>query len=151
MKGVGAVRNPCSVWFGKHRVGAFCASTGASASTPVGAEGSTLVAVLGDFNETPDGAPLKPLLKDGSDLVDVMVHPAFVGDGRPGTHGNGTGSGKLDYILMSPALAARVTADGVERRGVWGGKNGTLFPHLPEITKEIEAASDHAALFVDFA
>jgi hypothetical protein len=90
-------------------------------------------------------------LKDGSDLVDVMVHPAFVGDGRPGTFGNGTASSKLDYILMSPALAARVTAGGVERRGVWGGKNGTLFPHLPEITKAIEAASDHAALFVDFA
>jgi endonuclease/exonuclease/phosphatase family metal-dependent hydrolase len=115
------------------------------------AEGSTLIAVLGDFNDSPDSEPLKPLLKDGSDLVDVMVHPAFVGDGRPGTFGNGTASSKLDYILMSPALAARVTAGGVERRGVWGGKNGTLFPHLPEITKAIEAASDHAALFVDFA
>jgi len=115
------------------------------------AEGATLVAVLGDLNETPDGAPLKPLVKDGSDLVDVMVHPAFVGDGRPGTHGNGTASGKLDYILMSPALAARVTAGGIERRGVFGGTNGTLFPHLPEITKAIESASDHAALFVDFA
>ena len=57
---------------------------------------------------------------------------------------------KLDYILLSPALAARVTAGGVERRGVWGGTNGTLFPHLPEITKEVEAASDHAALLVDF-
>jgi hypothetical protein len=33
-------------------------------------------------------APIKPLLKNGSDLVDVMVHSAFVGDGRPGTHGN---------------------------------------------------------------
>jgi hypothetical protein len=52
---------------------------------------------------------------------------------------------------MSPPLAARVTAGGIERRGVFGGTNGTLFPHLPEITKAIEAASDHAALFVDFA
>ena len=112
--------------------------------------GANLVAVVGDFNDTPDSESLKPLVKAGSDLVDVMAHPTFAGDGRPGTHGNGTASAKLDYILLSPALAARVTAGGVERRGVWGGTNGTLFPHLPEITKEVEAASDHAALFVDF-
>ena len=52
---------------------------------------------------------------------------------------------------MSPALAARVTHAGIERRGVFGGQNGTLFPHLPEITTAVEAASDHAALFIDFA
>jgi endonuclease/exonuclease/phosphatase family metal-dependent hydrolase len=114
------------------------------------AEGVTLIAVIGDFNEVPDGAPVAPLLQNGSDLVDVMAHPKFVGDGRPGTHGNGTASAKLDYILMSPALSARVTHGGIERRGVWGGVHGTLFPHLPEITQAIEAASDHAALFVDF-
>ena len=79
------------------------------------------------------------------------VCPLLPSSGRPGTHGNGTASSKLDYILLSPALAARVTAGGIERRGVWGGTNGTLFPHLPEITQEIESASDHAALFVDFA
>ncbi len=112
--------------------------------------GMNLVAVLGDLNDVPDSDPLEPLVREGSDLVDVMVHPKFTGDGRPGTHGNGTKSAKLDYILMSPALAARVTAAGIERRGVWGGKHGTLFPHLPTITKEIESASDHAALFVDF-
>jgi hypothetical protein len=33
--------------------------------------------------------------------------------------------------------------------GVWGGTNGTLFPHFPEITKESEAASDHAAIFAE--
>lgn len=114
------------------------------------AAGAQLVAVLGDLNDTPASAPLEPLLQNGADLVDVMVHPRFTGDGRPGTHGNGTASAKLDYLLMSPALATRVTACGIERRGVWGGVNGTLFPHLPEITKKIEAASDHAALFVDF-
>jgi endonuclease/exonuclease/phosphatase family metal-dependent hydrolase len=115
------------------------------------ASGASLVAVVGDLNDTPASAPLQPLVQNGTDLVDVMAHPLFTGDGRPGTHGNGTASAKLDYLLMSPALAARVTAAGVERRGVWGGVNGTLFPHLPEITAKIESASDHAALFVDFA
>jgi hypothetical protein len=33
--------------------------------------------------------------------------------------------------------------------GVWGGKNGTLFPHYATITKPIEAASDHAAIYAD--
>lgn len=31
----------------------------------------------------------------------------------------------------------------------WGGTNGKLFLHLPEITREEEAASDHAALVVE--
>lgn len=113
------------------------------------AEGHALVAVLGDLNEIPDEAPMDPLVREGSNLTDVMVHPTFVGDGRPGTHGNGTKSAKLDYILMSPALSAKVTAGGIERRGVWGGKHGTLFPHLPEMQTEKDAASDHAALWVD--
>jgi hypothetical protein len=105
--------------------------------------------VLGDLNEIPDASPMDPLIRQGSQLTDVMVHPKFVGDGRPGTHGNGTKSSKLDYILMSPKLSDKVTAAGVERKGVWGGKNGTLFPHLPTMKSAVDAASDHAALFIE--
>ena len=107
------------------------------------------IAVLGDLNEIPDEPPLDPLLRNGSTLKDIMSHPKFKGDGRPGTHGNGTKSGKFDYILMSPKLWDKVIEGGIERRGIWGGKNGTLFPHLPTMTKPEEAASDHAALWVD--
>jgi endonuclease/exonuclease/phosphatase family metal-dependent hydrolase len=113
------------------------------------AEGYEYIAVIGDLNETPDETPLDPLLRNGSDLQDIMNHPNFAGDGRPGTHGNGNKSGKLDYILMSPKLAGKATAGGIERRGVWGGKNGTLFPHLPTIQEETDAASDHAALWAE--
>ena len=113
-------------------------------------DGWNLIAIVGDFNDTPGSGPLKPLLNNGSDLVDVTDHAKYVSDGRPGTFANGTKSQKIDYILLSPDLAGRLTAGGVERRGVWGGKNGTLFPHLPEITSPIEAASDHAALWVEF-
>lgn len=89
------------------------------------------------------------MIKDGSTLLDVMAHPKFAGDRRPGTIGNGTKSDKFDYILMSPRLADKVLNAGIERRGVWGGKHGTLFPHFPEIKVEKDAASDHAAVWVE--
>ena len=111
--------------------------------------GYEYIAVLGDLNETPDAPPMDPLIREGSTLVDVMVHPKFLGDGRPGTHGNGTASSKLDYILMSPELSSKVTSAGIERRGVWGGKNGNLFPHLATMKSSRDAASDHAALWAD--
>jgi endonuclease/exonuclease/phosphatase family metal-dependent hydrolase len=112
-------------------------------------QGYDYIAICGDFNDTPDSDPLSPLLQDSSSLTDVMAHPKFVGDGRPGTHGNGTKTAKFDYILMSPKLADKVVSAAIERRGVWGGKNGTLFPHFPEMKTEKDAASDHAALWVD--
>jgi len=50
---------------------------------------------------------------------------------------------------MSPKLASEVQQGGIERRGVWGGKYGDLFPHFPEIKTAKDAASDHAALWVE--
>ena len=100
------------------------------------------IAVLGDFNDTPDSDPLAPLLGQGSELKDVSAHPAFQGDGRPGTFGNGTKSEKFDYILLSPELFAKVTQAGVFRKGVWGGKNGTLFEHYVS-HPELLAARPH--------
>jgi hypothetical protein len=38
------------------------------------------------------------------------------------------------------------TAVGVERRGVWAPRT---FPHFAEIGNAVEAASDHAAVWVD--
>jgi endonuclease/exonuclease/phosphatase family metal-dependent hydrolase len=113
------------------------------------ASGFDCLAVAGDLNEVPEGSPLDPLIREGSQLTDIVAHGEFAGDGRPGTHGNGTKSAKLDYILMSPQLAAKVVKGGIERRGVWGGKHGTLFPHLPTIKVEKDAASDHAALWAE--
>jgi len=87
--------------------------------------------------------------RQGSPLRDVSSHPAYDDGGWPGTHGNCGPSAKLDHLLLSPALYACVTAAGVERRGMWGGVNGTLWPHFDEVTRADEAASDHAALWVD--
>jgi endonuclease/exonuclease/phosphatase family metal-dependent hydrolase len=113
--------------------------------------GLTHIAVLGDFNDTPEAAPLAPLLGNGSNLRDISTHPKFESDGRPGTFGNGTKAEKIDYILLSPELFGTVKHAGVFRKGVWGGKNGELFPHFPEMTRPVHAASDHAAVFVDLA
>jgi endonuclease/exonuclease/phosphatase family metal-dependent hydrolase len=111
--------------------------------------GITRIAVIGDFNDTPDSAPLQPLLGQGSSLRDVSLHPQYQNDGRPGTFANGTKSEKFDYILLSPALFAAVTAAGVFRKGVWGGAHGMLWPIYPEMTTAVQAASDHAAIWVD--
>ena len=112
-------------------------------------QGIEFIAIVGDLNDTPNSDPLQPLLNNELGLTDIMTHDKFTGDGRPGTFGNGSASQKLDYILMSPQLVDKVTKGGVERRGVWGGEHGTLFPHFPEIKTAKDAASDHAALWVD--
>lgn len=112
------------------------------------AEGEPNVVVLGDLNDTPDSAPLAPLLAQ-TDLRDIAEHPSFTSDGRPGTFANGTKSNKIDYVLLSPALFGRVTGGGILRKGVWGGKHGTLWPIYPTMTAPVHAASDHAAIFAD--
>lgn len=104
-------------------------------------------AVVGDLNDTPASTPLAPLVQQ-TDLEDVMSHPLYLSDSdhRPGTYGSGAKSNKIDYLLLSPALWAMVSAVGVERRGVWAPRT---FPHFPEIGSAVEAASDHAAVWVD--
>ncbi len=113
------------------------------------AAGDEHVAILGDFNDTPDSAPLAPLLGGASAPQDVSAHSDFDDGGRPGTFGNGTKAQKIDYILLSPGLFAKMAKGGIERRGVWGGKNGTLFPHFDELKSEVDAASDHALVWAD--
>jgi len=112
------------------------------------ADGVDNVVVLGDLNDTPDSVPLRPLLA-GTDLRDITEHPAFVSDGRIGTYANGTAKQKIDYVLLSPALYDRVVGGAIFRMGVWGGKNGTLFPHYPTMTSATHAGSDHAAIYAD--
>jgi endonuclease/exonuclease/phosphatase family metal-dependent hydrolase len=111
-------------------------------------EGLSHVAVVGDLNDTPDSAPLAPLLRD-TDLRDISVHPAFDDGGRPGTYGYCTARNKLDYVLLSPALFARATGGGIHRKGVWGGRRGTLWPIYDTMAKAVHAGSDHAVIYAD--
>lgn len=111
-------------------------------------EGETHVAVIGDLNDTPDSAPLAPLLK-ATDLVDAQWHPAFDDGGFPGTYGASTAANKIDYLLLSPMLLEKVTAGGIFRRGVWPGVRPKKWEVYPELTRPEQAASDHAALWVE--
>jgi len=111
-------------------------------------EGAAMIAVLGDLNDVPESEALAPLMAQG-DLKDISTHPAFEGDGRPGTFASGSARDKLDYILLSPALYGRVTGAGIWRKGVWGGGKQPVWEVYPEMTSQQLAASDHAALWCD--
>jgi hypothetical protein len=112
-------------------------------------EGWTHVAVVGDFNDTPASAPLDPLLTTPTSR-NVSAHPNYIQDGRTGTFQ--TSKDKLDHLLLSPELFAVVTSAGLNRSGVWHGPNvKNPWPMLKQLTKERDAASDHAAIFADLA
>ena len=114
------------------------------------ARGEPLVAVVGDFNDTPDSEALAPLLK-GTDLRDAFEHPAFDYGGFPGTYGSSRAPSKIDFILLSPALFAAVHAGGVWRKGMWPGIRPAKWPVYETLGKPTQAASDHAAVWVDLA
>ncbi len=120
--------------------------------------GQNNVVVLGDLNDTPESAPLQPLL-DGTDLRDVSEHPDFeVGefnvpqgnnDRGIGTFGLGNDNQKIDYILLSPALFDRVTSAGLWRKGAWPGSRPQRWEVYKQLTEEIHAASDHHAIWAN--
>jgi endonuclease/exonuclease/phosphatase family metal-dependent hydrolase len=108
-----------------------------------------LVAVMGDFNDSPQSEALKPLLQS-TDLRDISTHPAFENGGLPGTHGTCVSrESKIDYLLLSPALFARATGGGVCRKGMWPGDRRKRWETFPELTQEHEVASDHALIWAD--
>lgn len=112
------------------------------------ANGQKYVAVVGDFNDTPDSDALAPLLAE-TDLQDISKHPNFADGGRPGTYGACSAGNKIDYILLSPALWTLVTAGGINRVGVWPGVRPAKWPVLDSLVEPSQAASDHAAIWCD--
>lgn len=111
-------------------------------------DGVQLIAVVGDLNDFPASPPLKALI-EGTNLKDISTHAAFDNGGFPGTFGGCTAQNKIDYILMSPELLAKVTAGGVFRKGMWPGVSPPKWQKYDEITTPVEAASDHAAIWVE--
>lgn len=110
--------------------------------------GQANIAVLGDLNDFPGSEPLTPLL-DGTDLKDIGTHANFDGGGFPGTYGGAGAKQKIDYVLLSPALWQKVQRGGIFRKGMWPGVRPVKWEKYPEIEKEVNAASDHGAIWAE--
>jgi endonuclease/exonuclease/phosphatase family metal-dependent hydrolase len=113
----------------------------------VRSDGQPNVVVCGDFNDNPGAAPLAPL--EATDLKRAATHPTFDDGGKPGTFGNCTATQNFDHLFLSPALYKVVTGGGIYRCGAWGGTKGDMWDHYASMTRQVQAASDHAAVFVD--
>ena len=124
------------------------------------AAGAEFIAVVGDFNKRPDHASLRPLLGPDSPLVDAYSLAAFTGlfdpldhdRERPGSFQSCTIGNRLDYLLLSPELAGRVTAAWCFRRGSGAAvqrERPRLWDAYPEITSARHAASDHGGVWVE--
>ncbi len=104
-----------------------------------------LVVVAGDFNDTPDSAPLQPLLRTPH-LRDVLRRLPV--DQR-WTY---KGGDQIDYLLVSRPLWDRIQAVGVERRGIYRrAAEGDPDQMFPEVSGIATQASDHGAVWVDIA
>ena len=102
------------------------------------------VLVAGDFNDVPDSEPLAAMFVDG--FEDVRNHPDYPTD-RPGTYQTGLASQKIDYLVMSPQLRAKLLTTGIERRGSFHPK---LWDPFDTVTKASQEASDHHLLWANF-
>jgi endonuclease/exonuclease/phosphatase family metal-dependent hydrolase len=110
-------------------------------------EGWERIMIAGDLNDTPDSAPLRPLIVE-TDLKDASEYPGFDWSGGPGTYGDR--EEKIDYLLLSPALFAAIKGGGINRKGVWRSASAHhTWQMLPTLTNPDEAGSDHAAIWVD--
>lgn len=104
-----------------------------------------LVVVAGDLNDTPESAPLQPLLGTPRlrDALDSLPADEERWTYRAPKH-------QIDFLLLSEPLSSRLGAVGIERRGIFhatgfGGKH----PHFAEVTSDKDAASDHAAVWAE--
>jgi endonuclease/exonuclease/phosphatase family metal-dependent hydrolase len=106
---------------------------------------TSLVLIAGDLNDTPDVPQFASLWQNG--FVDVRDHPSYPTD-RPGTFDTGTAANKIDYLIMSPKLRAKLKATGIERRGSYHPNTWVPFD---TVKKKADEASDHHLVWADFA
>jgi endonuclease/exonuclease/phosphatase family metal-dependent hydrolase len=104
-----------------------------------------LVLIAGDLNDTPGEPLFASLWQDG--FVDVADHLSYPTD-RPGTFDTGTAANKIDYLIMSPKLRAKLTHTGIERRGSYHPHTWVPFD---TVTKKADEASDHQLVWADFS
>ena len=114
------------------------------------------VIVLGDFNEGPkqgstQAVNLLNLYNNNSPLVDCYSLPYFQVGKKPGSFDSCGITDRFDYIFISQSLQPHFTNGGLFRKGLWGSRKTrpTDWITYEEITKSVEQASDHAAIFID--
>ena len=101
------------------------------------------VLVLGDFNDTPDRAPLQGLLA-APGLTNVLS-ATIPNPADRWTYHYKNQKSQIDYLLASNALPP--VAAGIERRGIFGVAGVERFD---TVTADTNAASDHAAVWGEF-
>ena len=108
------------------------------------------VIVAGDLNDTPDSDPLSPIL-DRADVHDCL-EAASVPAGKRWTYSYRGQKNQIDYVLISTALKAKLTAAGVDRRGIanLSDLTGGEETSMTGITNWRNAASDHGAVWAEF-
>jgi endonuclease/exonuclease/phosphatase family metal-dependent hydrolase len=94
---------------------------------------------------------LSALFDNNSPLIDCYSLPGFDVGNKPGTFDSCGLHNRLDYIFISRSLEASATGGALFRKGLWGGRvtRPTAWETYPEITKSVEQASDHSAVYVD--
>ncbi len=100
------------------------------------------VMLAGDLNDTPETPIFASLWQDG--FTDIGKHPSYPAI-RPGTYN--TGLEKIDYMISSTDLFARLTDTGIERRGTY---HPELWESYPEVTGKATEASDHHLIWGKF-
>lgn len=108
-----------------------------------------LVVVAGDLNDTPDSAPLAPLLAVPG-LTDVLA--AKVPDPAERWTYHYRQNQQIDYLLVSRPLADRLQAAGVHRKGMHDLHRHSTSGERQygSVTRAANAASDHGAVWADF-
>lgn len=108
------------------------------------------VIVCGDFNDTPTGRPLAPLVRETPHLHDVL-ELAFPDAADRWTY-HFKKNEQIDFILVSEPLRAAFRGAGVERRGMFGVEefSGGAVRPFEEVKRPSDSASDHGAVWADF-
>ncbi|MFF3938067.1 endonuclease/exonuclease/phosphatase family protein [Streptomyces phaeofaciens] len=100
------------------------------------------VIVAGDLNDHPASDTAAVL--EGAGLRDAMSHRSY--RGLPGTFGECKSErDKIDYLLLSPGVWQEVQQVGLETRGIFADG----IKPFDTVTSKADAASDHAALYMD--
>lgn len=109
-----------------------------------------LVIVAGDFNDTPNRPPLQPLLGTAN-LSDVLALQFPNAADRWTYHYKK--HEQIDYVLVSKPLREAFVRAGVERRGIFELSKITngAETEFATVTKHTDAASDHGAVWAEFA